>query len=171
MKKTFFPVLITVIIIVIIIYLFVTIRQSNVTCTKTTVNDLDIKVTEKVETILDSNKISEIKLTKTIILPDKYLDTDKYLDSISYAIDKSYAYLGKDKYNISKLSDRLIVTVTVNKNEILILNNIDFEDSDDLSIKINTNTKSSDVITLKINDNYTEGELMTHLKNNGYICK
>ena len=88
-----------------------------------------------------------------------------------YSIKKSYAYLGKDKVKVSKLTDRVIVYVTVNKNETLILNNIDFENQDSLVMKINSNTKSSDVVTLKVNDNYTEGELMTHLKNNGYTCQ
>lgn len=170
-KGKFFPVLIAIIFIVIIIYLFANVKQSTVTCSKRTTNDFNITVEEKLESSIDGNKISVMKLTKTIILPEKYLKDDSELESIMYSIKKSYAYLGKDKVKVSKLTDRVIVYVTVNKNETLILNNIDFENQDSLVMKINSNTKSSDVVTLKVNDNYTEGELMTHLKNNGYTCQ
>ena len=170
-KGKFFPVFIAIIFIVIIIYLIANVKQSTVTCSKRTTNDLNITVEEKLETSVDGNKISAMKLTKTIILPEKYLEDDSYLESIGYSIKNSYAYLGKGHVKVSKLTDRVIVYVSVDKNETLILNNIDFEDQDSLVMRINPNTKSSDVVTLKINDNYTEGELMTHLKNNGYTCQ
>ena len=170
-KSKFFPVMITVIILFIVIFLFANLKQSNVTCTKRSTDDLDITIVEKLDATLDGNKIWELKLTKTIILPNKYLiDDDKYLEYIKTIIQKSYAYLGKGKVKFSKLTDRLIVYVEVKDGETLILNNIDFIDEDDLVIKINPNTKSSEVVTLKVSDNYTEGELMTHLKNNGYSC-
>ncbi|MBQ8131087.1 MAG: hypothetical protein IJ193_01190 [Bacilli bacterium] len=170
-KGKFFPVLIAVIFIVIIIYLIANVKQSTVTCSKRTTDDLNITVEEKLESSIDGNKISAMKLTKTIILPEKYLKNDANLESIEYSIKKSYAYLGKDSVKVSKLTDRVIVYVSVSKNETIILNNISFEDSDSFVMKINSNTKSSDVVTLKVNDNYTEGELMTHLKNNGYVCQ
>ena len=73
------------------------------------------------------------------------------------------------KYTIG--NDRVTVTIEVDKNEILLLDNIDFVNTDDLQIKINSNTKSSEVITLSVGDHYTDGELMTRFKNNGYNCK
>ena len=79
-------------------------------------------------------------------------------------------YLGKNvKYSFGE--DRVIVKINVQKDEIVLLNNIDFLVNDDIQVKINSNTKSSDVITLSVGDNYTDGELMTRLKNNGYTCK
>lgn len=170
-KGKFFPVLITIIFIIIIIYLIANVKQSTVTCSKRTTNDLNITVDEKLESSIDGSKISAMKLTKTIILPERYLKDDTELESIMYSIKKSYAYLGKDKVKVSKLTDRVIVYVSVKKNETIILNNIDFEDNGSLVMKINSNTKSSDVVTLKVTDNYNEGELMTHLKNNGYTCQ
>jgi hypothetical protein len=110
-------------------------------------------------------------LVKTIILSDEYLVNDKELDSIMLAFEKSYRYLGDDKFTITKNKDRVVVRVEVEDSETIILNNIDFFDNDGLQMRINSNTKSSDVLTLKIDDDYNEGEFMTRLKNNGYSCK
>lgn len=163
--------MITIIILFIVILLFANLKQSNVTCTKKSTNDLDITIIESLDATLDGNKIGELKLTKTIILPDKYLtDDDKYLEYIKSTIEKSYAYLGKGKVKYSKLTDRLIVYIDVEKDETLILNNIKFTNENDLTININPNTKSNEVVTLKVSENYTEGELMTYLKSNGYSC-
>ena len=164
-KNRVFPIVIVVIMIVIIFYLIATAKQPYVECSKKSTNDLGITISENLTTSLDSNKISEMTLTKTIIFPDKYLEEFKF------ALEKSYAYLDKDTVKITTGDNYLTVTVKAKNNETIILNNIEFYDNDGLQIKINPNTKSSDVVTLSINDKYTEGELMTHLKNNGYVCK
>ncbi len=168
-KNRTFPIILTLIIIVIIIYLFATLKQPYVECSKTTTDQFDIKIEERIKTTFNGNKISKINLTKTITLPDKY-NSDKYLESIKSSLEKSYKYLN-NKVNIKKVENGIITTININNKETIILNNIEFINMDDLKIKINSNTKSSDVITLKINDKYTEGEFKTHLKNNGYVCK
>lgn len=165
------PIVITIFMIVVIIYLFATLEQPLVVCEKRSTNDLDIVVSEVLETTLDSNEIRKMVLVKTIILPDAYLVDDTELDSIMFALEKSYQYLGDDKFTITKSEDRIIVRVEVEEDETLILNNIEFFDNDGLQMRINSNTKSSDVLTLRIDDDYTEGEFMTRLKNNGYHCK
>lgn len=169
-KGKFFPIFITIIIIVIVIYLFANIEQTEVKCSKRTTDDLGITIVEELNTGLDGKKINELKLKRTIILPEKYLNDDKYLDYVQYTIEKSYAYLGKNKVKVSKFNDRIIVYMDLVDNETIILDNISFGVSDDLTININSNTKSSDVVTLKVNDSYTQGELITHMKNNGYKC-
>lgn len=168
-KNRTFPIILTLIIIIIIIYLFATLKQPYVECSKTTTDQFDIKIEERIKTTFNGNKISKINLTKTITLPDKY-NSDKYLESIKSSLEKSYKYLN-NKVNIKKVENGIITTININNKETIILNNIEFINMDDLEIKINSNTKSSDVITLKINDKYTEGEFKTHLKNNGYVCK
>ena len=165
------PIIITIFMIVIIIYLFATVEQPLVVCEKRNVNDLDIIVSEKLETTLDGKEIRKMVLVKSIILPDKYLVDSSELSSIMFALEKSYQYLGEDKVTITKGKDRVTVRVEVEDDETLILNNIEFFDNDGLQMRINSNTKSSDVLTLRIDDNYTEGEFMTRLKNNGYSCK
>ena len=165
------PIIITIFMIVVIIYLFATVEQPLVVCEKRNVNDLDIVVSEVLETTLDSNEIRKMVLVKTIILSDEYLVDDNELDSIMFALENSYQYLGTDKYTITKGKDRVTVKVEVEDNETLILNNIEFFDNDGLQMRINSNTKSSGVLTLKIDDDYSEGEFMTRLKNNGYSCK
>ena len=170
-KGIVFPLIITILVIVIIIYLFVTIEQPYVECSKSTTDDLNIKITEKLTATLDSNKLKKMELTKTIILPQDYFKTDDYLESIKFSLEKSYEYLEKDEVEVFKYDDRIIAKVTIDDDETVILNNIEFLEDDDLQIKINSNTKSSDVVTLKIGDSYTEGELMVRMKNNGYVCK
>ena len=171
-KGKVFPMIITIILIVIIIYLFATIKQPYVECDKKVINDLGIQILENVKVNLDSNSIDKMEVTKTIILPEKYLKEEKnYLNSIKFAIKESYEYLPKKAVELTQESDRIIAHITLSDNETIILNNIEFEQPNDLQIKINANTKAKDVITLKIKDSYTEGEFMTHMKNNGYSCK
>ena len=171
-KGKVFPMIITIILIVIIIYLFATIKQPYVECDKKVTNDLGIQILENVKVNLDSNSIDKMEVTKTIILPEKYLKEEKnYLNSIKFAIKESYEYLPKKAVELTQESDRIITHITLSDNETIILNNIEFEQPNGLQIKINANTKAKDVITLKIKDSYTEGEFMTHMKNNGYSCK
>ena len=164
------PIIITVMLIAIIIYLFATVEQPLVVCEKKVKNDLDITVSEVLETTLDSNEIRKMVLVKTIILPEEYLGDNNQLDNIMFILDKSYEYLG-DKVTITKSKDRVVVKVVVEDEETIILNNIEFFDNEGLQMRINSNTKSSEVLTLSVDDNYSEGEFMTRLKNNGYHCK
>lgn len=164
-KSKFFPMVITTAIIFIIIYLFVTVKQPYIECSKVTTSDMNVEIKEDLKANLDNNKISEIELVKTITLP-----TDDNINSIKYVIEESYDYLGS-KAKITVNENKITIKVLVNDDETVILNNISFVDNDGLQIKIDNNTKSSDVVTLKIEDKYTEGELMTRMKNNGYSCK
>lgn len=170
-KGKVFPMVLTIIFIVIIIYLFATIKQPYVVCTKSNTNNLDIKVDEKIQVALDGNNIKSMDLTKTIILPETYLhEKDNYLNSMRFILKESYAYLPRETVTIDQTSDRIIAHVVVDDDETLILNNIEFTNNEKLELKINANTKAKDVVTLKINDSYSEGEFMTHMKNNGYSC-
>ena len=169
-SKSRLPIIITVMLIAIIIYLFATVEQPLVVCEMKVKNDLDITVSEVLETTLDSDEIRKMVLVKTIILPDEYLGDNNQLDNIMFILDKSYEYLG-DKVTITKSKDRVVVKVVVEDEETIILNNIEFFDNEGLQMRINSNTKSSEVLTLSVDDNYSEGEFMTRLKNNGYHCK
>lgn len=165
------PIIITIMLIVIIIYLFATVEQPLVVCEKKVTDDLDITVSEVLETTLDGKEIKKMVLVKTIILPDKYLVDDNELDSIMFALEKSYKYLGEDKVLVTKGKRSVTVKVVVEDDETIILNNVEFFDNDGLQMRINSNTRSSEVLTLRVEDDYTEGEFMTRLKNNGYSCK
>ncbi len=168
-KSMTLPIVLAVLIIAIIVYLFANIKQSEISCDKTKTFDGNVRLTERLLVVTDGKEINSMRLTKTIVLPDKYLKDDHYLVGIKNALEKTLDYLGdKVKYTIG--NDRIIVTIEVDKNEILLLDNIEFINTDDLQIKINSNTKSSEVITLSVGDHYTDGELMTRLKNNGYSC-
>ena len=171
-KNKTFPIVITSVIIMIIIYLFATVEQPYITCSKITTNDLDIRIVEEISSTIEGNKISEMDLTKIIVLPDRYLDDDIHLNSIRFSLKKHYEYLGKDVVNFNVKEDRIVVNVLVDEDETLVLNNIEFFENDNvLEMKINSNTRSSDVVTLSIGDKYTEGEFITRMKNNGYACK
>ncbi|MBQ2640243.1 MAG: hypothetical protein IJF92_05755 [Bacilli bacterium] len=168
-KNKIFPIIITLIIISIVTYLFMNIKQPYIECSKTTTYDKNVKIIEKVKTTLDSNKISELKVVKKIVLPDELTD-DKHIKSIKLALKDAYQYLGK-KAKISEEGNSIIVSIDINKNETVILSDISVVYNDDVELKIASNTKSSDVISLKIDDNYKEGDLITRFRNYGYSCK
>lgn len=169
-KSMKLPIIITLIIIGIVVYLFATIKQTKVSCVKSRVFDDNIRLNEEVTAVIDGKKINSLEITKTIILPEKYTKNDTHLNSIKYALDNTLEYLG-DKVNYTVGNDRVVVKIKVNKNEIILLDNINFIVNDDMQIVINSNTKSNDVVTLSVGDTYTDGELMKRLKNNGYKCK
>ena len=171
-KSRVFPIIITISLIVIIIYLFANIKQPYVECSKETTNELGIQVLENIQVNLDSNSIEKMDLTKTIILPEQYINEENnYLNSMRFIIENSYEYLPQKTVKITQDSDRIISRVVVDDDETIILNNIEFTNEDDLQIKINSNTKAQNVVTLSIGDSYSEGEFLTHMKNNGYSCK
>ncbi len=166
-KSRKLPIIITFIIIGIIVFLFVRIKQTEVTCEKTYNFDSGISIKEKVVATLDGKQINMLNVTKTILLPEKYINDVEYINDIKNNLDRTLSYLGK-KVSYSFLDDRIIVEISVNKNEVILLKNISFNDK---KILINSNTKSSDVITLTIGDDYTDGEFMKKLKGYGYSCK
>lgn len=169
-KSMKLPIVITFIMIIIIIYLFATLQQDKVECEKTTTYDNGVKLTENITSTIDSNSISNIHLVKRITLPDKFLRNDTYKNSVKYSLEDTLDYLGK-KVKYTTTTDSVVVTIDISKNELVLLDNIDFDGDDDLGIEINTSTVSGDVITLKIGDKYTTGELMKKLKNNSYVCR
>ena len=124
-RSMVFPTIITAIIIIIIIYLFATVKQPYVECSKKTVDDFGITIKEELKTELDSNKISKMTLSKTIILPDKYLSDDKYLEAFKFAIKKSYEYLDDTDVKVTSGDNYILVTINASSKETLILNNLD----------------------------------------------
>jgi len=165
-----FPIILTLIIIGIIVYLFATIKQPYVECSRTFTDDLGIVVEENIVTTFGGNKIDTMNVTKTVILPDEYAKK-KYVDSVKFSLESSLDYLGEENVEYEVFDNKVVAKLNVDDDEVIILNNIEFNDNDGLQIKVNSNTKSSDVVTLKVGDNYTQGEFMTRLKNNGYVCK
>ncbi len=169
-KNMVVPSIITLLILMVLIYLFASVKQPYLECSKKVTDQYGNTINEDLIVELNNNKISKMSLTKKITLNEKYLKNEQYLKQTKDALDKSYNYLD-DAVVISRGTNYVIVEIEVDDDETLILNNISFTDNEDLKIKINPNTKSSEVVTLKIKDKYTEGELMTRMKNNGYMCK
>jgi len=169
-KNMTLPIIIAVIFLIIIIYLFATIKQTEVSCTKNYNYDANVRLVEDLKVMVDGKEIKSIVLKKSIILSDKYAD-DTHLNSLHASLDNTLEYLGKDvRYSIG--DNYIVVKASISKDkQLVLLNNIDFQNTNDLHIIINSNTKSSDVIKLAVGDNYTEGELMMHLKNRGYTCQ
>lgn len=168
-KSMKLPVVFTLIIIVIIIYLFVTIKQSEVVCEKTMVYDADFRLEERIVSTLDGKNIRKMDVTKKVILPSKYSNSEN-IDNIKSSLDKTLNYLG-DKVDYVADDNTLTVRINVEKNEIILLDNISFSDNGSLETKINSNTKSGEVVALSIGDSYTDGELMKYMKSKGYRCK
>ena len=165
------PIIITLIFIVIIIYLFMNLKQSNISCQKSKSFDGGITVKEVVQSTTDGKKINSMKITKTIYFADRYDNNTDSLEEIKNAIENTLEYLG-DKATYNVMDDRIIIEINVSKNELVLLDNINFVDNGGkIEVIIDTNTKSSSVIALSVGDNYTDGELMKRLKNRGYTCK
>ncbi len=168
-KSMTLPVIITLIIIVVMICLFSNIKQTEVSCSMSNNFENGISVREDILATLDGKKINSMSVTKTIYLPEKYRN-EKDIDLIKESLKRTLDYLGDNvKYNY--LDDRIVVKINVEKNEILLLDNISFKSSNNLEIIVNSNTKSSDVITLSVGDNYTDGEFMKMMRAKGYSCK
>jgi len=166
-KSRKLPIIITFIIIAVIVFLFARIKQTEVVCEKTYSFDSGISLKEKIVATLDGKEINKLDVTKTILLPEKYIKDENYIEDIKNNLDRTLSYLG-EKVSYSFLDDRIVVEISVNKNEVVLLKNISF---DDKKIIINSNTKSSDVVTLTVGDDYTDGEFMKALKGYGYSCK
>ena len=166
-KNRIVPIIMTMLIILIIIYMFISIKQKLIICEMNGVNDLGITMSEKLYATIEGKKIEKMELYKVIELPDEYIDE---IDSIMFDLNKAYAYLDED-VSIDNDGNKIIVSIIIDDDETIILNNIKFGYNGSFQMYINSNTKSSDVITLNIGDKYTEGELMKRLKNNGYSCK
>lgn len=169
-KSMRLPVILAFIIIGVIVYLFATIKQTEVKCEKVTTFDSNIYLKEEITSIMGNQRINSLNVKKTIILPEKYTKDETYLYKIKEELNRTLEYLG-DKVTYKISNDRIIVEINVHKNEVVLLDNISFDITNDLKILINSNTKSSKVITLKVGDNYTDGEFMKRLKKKDYNCK
>lgn len=168
-KSMTLPIIVSLIFIIIIISLFTNIEQKEVTCSKINNFENDVRLEENIIVQLDGKRIDSINVTKIIILPEKYR-SEKHFEDIKTSLDRTLEYLGDSvKYTVS--DDRIVVRIDVFKNEIILLDNIDFAVNNDIEIRVNSNTKSSDVITLTVGDSYTDGEFMQKMKAEGYSCK
>ena len=128
-KSMKLPIILTFIIIGVIVYLFTTIKQTEVVCERTYLFDSNIYLKEHVVATIDGKKIEKLEVQKTIILPEKYLKDDTYLNVIKENLDRTLNYLGnKVSYTIE--SDRIIVNIEVDNNEVVLLHNITFKGKD-----------------------------------------
>lgn len=167
-KSMTLPIVITFLVILVMVYLFANIKQTQVTCEKKYTFDSDVRLSEEVVATLDGKKITDLSVTKVFVFSEKYAN-DEYLSQIHDKLNTTLEYLGnKVRYTIS--DNRIIVSIHVDKNEIVLLDNIDFVRDGELKILINSNTKSNSLIPLTVGDTYTDGEFMKYFKNNGYSC-
>ena len=167
-KSMTLPVVLTFIIITIMVYLFATIKQTEVVCDKTTVYDADVKVIENVVATLDGKEITNLNVSKKIILPEKY-NNEATIKGIKYSLENTLSYLG-NRVEYTSTNYGLLVNIKIDDNKLVLLDNISFYENDSLEIKVESNTKNSKIVVLSVGDNYTDGELMKRLKNNGYSC-
>ena len=168
-KSMKLPIILTFIFLAIIVYLFTTIKQTEVVCDKTTLYDADVKVIEDVVVTLDGKEITNLNVSKKIVLPDKY-NNESTINGIRFSLEKTLDYLG-DRVEYTNTDYGLLVNIKIDDNKLVLLDNISFIENDSLEIKVESNTKNSNIVVLSVGDNYTDGELMKRLKNNGYACK
>lgn len=170
-KSLRLPIIITFIFICIIVYLFMNIKQTKVVCSKNQSFDSNIKLQEVVTATIDNKQISSLVVYKKITLPEKISHKEQNIKGIKNSLEHSLEYLGK-KVKFETTDNSVIAYITVDKDELVLLDNINIVDnSGEIGIDIDVNVKSSNVISLSVGDNYTDGELMKRLRNNGYSCK
>ena len=168
-KSMTLPVVLAFIFIMIIVYLFATIKQTVIMCDKTTMYDADVKVVEDVVVTLDGKEITNLNVSKKIVLPEKY-NNESTINGIKYSLEKTLNYLG-NRVEYTDTDYGLLVNINIEDNKLVLLDNISFIENENLEIKVESNTKNSNIVVLSVGDNYTDGELMKRLKNNGYACK
>ena len=162
-KSMTLPVVLTIIIISIMVYLFTIIKQTEVVCDKTTSYDADVKVIEDVVVTLDGKEITNLNVSKKIVLPDKY-NNESTINGIKYSLENTLNYLG-NRVEYTNTDYGLLVNIKIDDNKLVLLDNISFYENDSLEIKVESNTKNSNIVVLSVGDNYTDGELMKRLKN------
>ena len=168
-KSMTLPVILTFIIIMIMVYLFTTIEQTQIVCDKSTSYDADVKVIEDVVVTLDGKEITNLNVSKKIVLPDKY-NNEATIKGIQYSLEKTLDYLG-NRVEYTHTDYGLLVNIKIDDNKVVLLDNISFYENDNLEIKVESNITNSNIVVLSVGDDYTDGELMKKLKNNGYACK
>ena len=149
-KSMKLPVVLTFIILAIIVYLFATIKQTEVVCDKTTTYDADVKVIEDVVVTLDGKEITNLNISKKIVLPDKY-NNESTINGIKYSLEKTLDYLG-NRVEYTNTDYGLLVNIKIDDNKLVLLDNISFIENDNLEI-INIEEKlPEETITLVYND-------------------
>ena len=169
LKSKSIPILFTLITIIIVVYLIANIKQTEIVCEKTQFLDKEVLLYENVVAQIDRNKIGRLLVTKTIKLPSQYADA-VHISRMRESLDKTLSYLEDDvQYTIT--NSKIVVTIDVSKNEIVLLDNIRFLVEDDFNMIVDSNTKSESVIPLTIGDSYTDSEFLKFMKDKGYSCK
>ena len=169
-KSKTIPIIIAFIFILFIVYLFTSIEQTTIVFEKTKNYSSDITVREVVTGVVDGKRINSLNVVKIIKLPDKFINDDEITSNIKESLNRTHKYLGKNvTYRLSDNS--IITTINIKNNELILLDNISFNDSGNAEIIIDSNTKSSNVIALSVGDSYSEGEFMKRLRTEGYSCK
>ena len=89
-KSRSFSIIITCVIIMLIIYLFASLQQPYITCSKSITTDLGIRVVEELGTSIEGKKINKMRLTKIVVFPSKYIKDDKYISDLKNLFEKHY---------------------------------------------------------------------------------
>ena len=94
-KSMTLPIILTFLFICIIIYLFTSIKQTVVTCDKTTTFDSDIRLEETVVANMDGKKINSLHVVKKVSLPSNYPKMEESLTAIKNSFHYTVEYLGE----------------------------------------------------------------------------
>ena len=168
-KKTFGLIIVSIIIIV-VIYLFINIKQENVECIKSTTDELNINIVETLDLSIRNNIIDKMELYKQIILPNN-LNNQKNLDMIQEKLKYYNEYLGENNIKFRTKDNSITLVSSVKDKEILLLDNIDFENKGELIMNINPNTTDDSIIRINNKDKYDSSEFMIYMKDKGYKCR
>lgn len=171
--------LIGLLIIVIIIILIAVIcglgGTKTITCTKNN-TVVDFKFKEELVIKLKKEKITSIKLDKSVTIGDDYNKFDTYHNIIHNLFTNSYEYLDKSDYKIKQKGNTTTVNLLIDKDKKgVILDNMQIVSNNpdnkyDLTFNRVNNLESAST-TYKVGDEYKVKELKLKIEGLGYTCK
>ena len=171
--------LIGLLVIVIVIILIAVIcglgGSKTITCTKNK-TVVDFKFKEELVIKLEKDKISSIKLDKSVTIGDDYSKFDTYHNIIHNLFTNAYDYLDKSDYKIKQKDNTTNIKLEVTKKDKgIILDNMQIisnnpDNKYDLTFNRVNNLDGAST-TYKVGDEYKTKELKKKIEGLGYTCK
>lgn len=174
-RNAFIALMVVVIIIILIAVMCGLGGNKTITCTKDS-TVVDFKFQEELIIKLEKDKISSIKLDKSITIGDDYNKFDTYHNIIHNLFTNAYDYLDESDYKITQKDNTTNIKLEINKKEKgIILDNMQIVSNNpdnkyDLTFNRVNNLEGSSS-TYKIGDEYKIKELKLKIEGLGYTCK
>lgn len=173
-KKLLIAIIGGIAIVVLVIVLIVNLTANKpLTCTRDK-SVADFKIKDELIVEVKDDKIDKLDLTKSVTVGDTYNRFDQYDETVKSQLENAYNYLDKSQYKIKQKKHVTTVTVSLEKNGLIldnftiIANNPDNE----LDVMFNTvNNLESASTVYKVGDKYEKKDLEKKIEDLGFKCE